>query len=298
MFDTTNRRYSDARTCAFLTTDDLDGVVLDDGLAVEPLSELGWKTFHLSWRQRETPWSEFDLVVVRSTWDYQGAPDEFLQTLTQISEQTRLANSLRLIQWNIRKTYLLELADRGIGVVPTVSCLSPSERDLSQLFERFETDNIVVKPSISASAQDTFSISSAELGGRVDSVVSALRGREAMIQPFMAAITEEGEYSVIFMGGEYSHTILKTPKDGDFRVQEEHGGQLGPVSSPDPMLLSCAREVMLQLDETPLYARVDLIRAAGSQYLLMELELIEPSLYLHSEPGAPVRFARAIDSLS
>lgn len=297
MSDTTNCRSVTAKRCAFLTTDDLDGIVPDDSLAVRPLSELGWGAEHVTWRQRKTPWSAYDIVVVRSTWDYQADPDAFLRTLEQIAAQTRLANSLHLLRWNIRKTYLSELADQGVRIVPTVFFESPTAKKLSQLYERFGTDEIVLKPAISASAEDTFRISRAGFDGRVQPLSRAFQGREAMVQPFMPAVIEEGEYSVIFLGGEYSHTILKTPKDGDFRVQEEHGGQIRSVSAPDPLLVSRAREVMLVLDESPLYARVDLIRSGTYEFLLMELELIEPSLYLQMDAAAPARFANALASL-
>jgi hypothetical protein len=116
-----------------------------------------------------------------------------------------------------------------------------------------------------------------------------------MLQPFLHAVQEEGEYSLFFFSGEYSHAILKVPAAEEFRSQEERGAEIHPVQ-PQADLLARGRQALAAVTPPPLYARVDLVRNAAGEFEVMELELIEPSLYLRTDPGAPERFARAVDA--
>jgi hypothetical protein len=276
------------RTCAFLTTDDLAGYVTDDQLAEAPLAELGWAVEHVPWRQ-PGGWERYEAVVLRSTWDYHKHPEEFLAVLEEIDRSgARLVNPLELVRWNARKTYLRELEARGLPVVPTVWDRSRH----SDLFGELGADEIVVKPVISASAFHTYRLRRGERwSGEME---AAFAGREVMAQPFLRSIVEEGEYSLFYFGGEASHAVLKSPKEADFRVQEEHGGLILPVEPPAP-LVELGRRIVESLPMPTLYARVDLARLDSGGYALMELELIEPSLYFRTDPESPRRFARAFD---
>ena len=269
------------RTCAFLTTDDLAGYVTDDRLAEAPFAEIGWTVEHVPWRQGG--WERYEAVVIRSTWDYHKHPGEFLAVLEEIGRSgARLANPLELVRWNARKTYLRGLEARGLPVVPTLWDRRPD----SSLFDELGADEIVVKPVVSASAFHTYRL---RRGGEME---EAFAGREVMVQPFLRSIVEEGEYSLFFFGGELSHAVLKSPKEADFRVQEEHGGLIEPVVPPRH-LAELGRRIVESLPEPPLYARVDLAALDSGEYALMELELIEPSLYFRTDPESPRRFARA-----
>jgi hypothetical protein len=281
------------RQCAFLTLESRDGWVMDDDLAQEPLRALGWEVTILPWSRPGVDWSRFEAVVIRSTWDYYKRLDEFLQTLETIDRSgARLANPLETVRWNVHKTYLRDLEARGLPVVPTLwsigSKAGPDENRIRGFFDELATNEIVLKPAVSASAHDTFRL-------RRDSDLSGLpelfAGREVMVQPFLASIVDEGEYSLFYFDGELSHTILKSPKDQDFRVQEEHGGFIRPADPPAP-LPDLGQRIVEALREKPLYARVDLVRHAGG-FVLMELELVEPSLYFRTVPGSAERFARA-----
>lgn len=275
------------RTCAFLTTDDLAGYVTDDQLAEAPFAEIGWKVEHVPWRRGE--WERYGAVVIRSTWDYHKHPGEFLAVLEEIARSgIRLANPLELVRWNARKTYLRDLEDRGLPVVPTL--WDPSPDDL--LFDELGTDEIVIKPVVSASAFHTYRLR------RGDRMEAAFADREVLVQPFLRSIVEEGEYSLFFFGGELSHAVLKSPKEADFRVQEEHGGLIEPIEPP-AFLVELGQRIVESLPVPPLYARVDLAAldsGGDSGYALMELELIEPSLYFRTDPESPRRFARAFDA--
>jgi hypothetical protein len=280
------------RSCAFLTTDDLTGYVTDDGLALEPLAELGWAVTAVSWRRTDVDWSRFAAVVIRTTWDYHLDADAFLRALEAIDASgTCLANPLPLVRWNARKTYLRDLSSRGLPIVPTVWGTSLTEDDIPRLRDELGADEIVVKPVISATAYDTFRI------GRRHGMDAAavFAGREYMAQPFVASIVDEGEVSLFYFGGKYSHAVRKTPRPDDFRVQEEHGGLIVPADPP-AVLIALGHRCLAALDRPTLYARVDLVRLPTGGHALMELELVEPSLYFRMDPGAAGRFARALEA--
>jgi glutathione synthase/RimK-type ligase-like ATP-grasp enzyme len=280
---------------AFLTLDDPAGYTIDDHLAVAPLARLGWSIDHVPWRHPDVEWTAYDAVVIRSTWDYAKDPDAFLAVLTGIMRAgVRLFNPLALVEWNLRKTYMRDLAGRGVPIVPTAWLERLERGSLRELVREVGADEIVVKPVIGASARGAFRLA-AEASDSVASEVESYYAHRALLaQPFVRAIPEEGEHSLFYFDGEYSHAIEKRRKAAVFRVQEEHGGSSVPVRAT-PQLLATGARVLASLDATPLYARVDLVRANDSDgYWLMELELIEPSLYLRLDDEAPERFARAL----
>lgn len=283
------------KRCAFLTLVDPAGYVIDDELAYEPLRTLGWHVEAVPWRQPDASWSRFDAVVIRSPWDYQKDPVAFLAVLRQIERSgTPLFNGLDLVRWNLPKEYLGELAARGVPTVPTIWRDRLNPGDLPGMFDVMGVDEIVVKPVIGANADGAFWLNRSAGRERASEVEEHYSGRALMVQPFVQAVLEEGEYSLLYFDGEYSHTVLKAPKAADFRVQEEHGGDIRAVEADGP-LLAAGDAVIEALGERPLYARVDLVRSNDDdQFWLMELELIEPSLYLRMEPEAPGRFARAL----
>ena len=279
--------------CAFLTLDEVGDFVIDDEYAIAPLRELGWSVTTLSWRQTGRPWSDFDAVVIRSTWDYWNDVPGFLSVLQDIDRQTRLANPLPLVRWNLEKTYLRDLAERGVGIVPTLWPDVVGAGDFDLWAERLGSDALVIKPVIGANGEDAFRFGPDDPTPRRDQITRRFRDRGALVQPFMSRILDEGEYSLFYFAGRYSHTILKTPATGEFRSQEEHGAEVRPVR-PSGRLRERADAALAALEYRPLYARIDFVRDAADDFLLMEQELIEPSLYLRTDPAAPRRFATAL----
>ena len=281
--------------CAFLTMDNLDEFEAYDDLLIEPLAQQGWMVDLVSWRDRKADWDKYEAVIIRSPWDYQQDAELFMNVLKEIDQSTaRLENTLDLVKWNIDKNYLRELEHDGILIVPT---LWGEKLDRARLFESFEVLNskeVVVKPTISANADDTFRIKQTIDPDTEKEILRTFNNRPYMIQPFMKSIVTEGEFSLFYFGGQYSHTILKTPKQGDFRVQEEHGGVLTTVE-PETLLLERARKTMQEIRPQPLYARADYVRTDTNDFALMELELIEPSLYFNMDPDSPERFAKVFD---
>jgi hypothetical protein len=283
------------RRCAFLTLDERGDFVIDDEHAIAPLAELGWEVSTLSWRQTGIPWSRFYAVVIRSTWDYWNDVPAFLETLARINRETRLANPLGLVHWNLAKTYMRDLEGKGIGVVPTLWLDGLGDSSAGRCADRLGSNEMVVKPVIGANGQDAFRFSGNEGPARWAGISARFPGRACMVQPFMQNVVTEGEYSLFFFNGLFSHAILKTPAANEFRSQEEHGAELRAIE-PEPRLLSRGQQVIAALSTVPLYGRIDFVRNDAGDFDVMELELIEPSLYLRMDTAAPTRFAEAIDA--
>lgn len=285
------------KNCAFLTMDSLEEFVSYDHLLIEPLAGLGWEVSEISWRSRDAGWDRFDAVVIRSPWDYQDDPDRFMEVLEAIDRSAaRLENPLELVRWNIDKNYLRDLEEKGLPVVPTLwgDAEQPlDEAPLLESFDRFGTGEIILKPTVSANADNTFRLDRRSVREQFNTLRRAFERRDRMLQPFVTNIVEEGEFSLVYFGEEYSHALLKTPKPGDFRVQEEHGGLLKRVE-PEAGLKTAADAIVASVEPTPLYSRVDMVRM-GEAFFLMELELIEPSLYFNMDPESPARFAWFFD---
>jgi len=282
------------KKCAFLTLDERADFVIDDEHAIGPLADLGWQVSTLSWRQTEIPWGDFDAVIIRSTWDYWNDVPAFLDVLAKIDRETHLANPLDVVHWNLAKTYMLDLEGKGVGIVPTIwpdavhVASFPAFRDL------LESDELVIKPVVGANGEDAFRISCPDSKDRLTRISRCFRERKAMVQRFMSRILTEGEYSLFFFNGEFSHAILKVPAASEFRSQEERGADIRAVV-PEEKLLLRAQQALSVISSSTLYARIDLVRDDEADFLIMELELIEPSMYLRTDPDAPMRFARAID---
>lgn len=280
------------RQLAILTMDSLEDFYAYDTMLDEPFAAAGWQTTHVSWRDSSVDWNRFEVVIVRSTWDYQQHCDDFVACLRAIdASQATLENSLSLLLWNIEKTYLRTLADNGIPIVPTLWQDGYSPTMLDHAFAQFGGETLVVKPVLSANADDTFKIHISQAEDLQPTLQSVFSKRPLMVQPFLPAIVSPGEYSLFYFAKQYSHAILKTPKTNDFRVQEEHGGQLQSVQ-PTTDMLALSTKTLAALPDTPLYARVDLIET-GSGLAVMEVEIIEPSLYFNMDPESPQRFVDA-----
>lgn len=279
------------RRCCFLTMDSLAGYVSDDELAVEPLRELGWNVSFVSWRAADVDWNSYKAVIIRTPWDYQDDPDRFLQTLKRIDASSAcLENPLPLVEWNLNKRYLRNLEDKGIRIVPTCWGRGTFTRErFSEWKIELCSDELIIKPAISATAQDTYRVADYD-----PYIAEKFADRDYLAQPFVQAIVDEGEYSLFYFNSEYSHTILKSPQRGDFRVQEEHGGIISSVKA-EPEMLETAMQINSALGTVPLYSRIDLVRL-GDGFSLMELELIEPALYFRMDPGSPRRFAEALNA--
>jgi len=279
----------------FLSMDSLAGFMCYDWLAFEPLEKLGWQAEEISWKKPDVEWDKYDAVIVRSTWDYQSDPLKFSAVLEKINNSSaHLENELSIMKWNMNKNYLKDLQDKGIRIVDTVWEKTFIPQKVEYYFDFLGSDEIIIKPNISASAENTFRIKKYDAKNHLPVLEPVFRKREFMVQRFIKNIINEGEYSLFYFGGEYSHSILKVPKENDFRVQEEHGGKLFSVN-PDEELKKTAEKILSSVKPLPLYARIDLVRTQDNDFALIELELIEPSLYFNLDDESPRRFAGVFD---
>ncbi len=291
------------RPLAFLSMDNAAGFVSYDEHTLGPLRALGWEVTNVPWRSPDTDWSRFDAVVIRSPWDYQHHHEEFLTVLAEIDASgTRLLNRLEVVHWNIRKSYLQALQRQGIAIVPTVWCDPLDRSQLHAARKTFASGELVVKPTLGAGAFQTYRFEAhrchASDDPLIDELLRVFASKPCMIQPFLPSVVHAGETSLIYFGGQFSHAVLKVPKAGDYRVQEEHGSCVTGVTVEPHLkrLASAALAVVPQPTAQPLlYARVDVVTLPDGQPAIIELELIEPSLFFRCDDGSPQRFAEALD---
>jgi len=182
---------------------------------------------------------------------------------------------------------LFDLAAKGVQIVPTISSDALCAADIAKARQHFASSKLIIKPAISAGADGTYAL------GEEDAIPFDVLERTMLMQPMMPAIAEEGEYSLFYFGGTFSHAILKKPAPGDFRVQEQFGGRETAVLAPAP----ARRLAEAALAGTPApaaYARVDMVRDDQGQFCLMELELIEPALFLSFAEDGGAAFAKMV----
>lgn len=285
------------KRCVYLTMENPEGFFIYDELTFAPLKELDWQIIEIPWTHTNVQWSDYDAIVIRSPWDYQTQPDRFLSVLAEIEASgTRLFNPLATCRWNMTKTYLRDLEQRGVAIVPTIWLDRLDSMMLMELFIRTTSRTIVVKPIIGAGAEDTFVLRHDHSFGAADAL-RVFADRPLQAQPFLESIVTEGEYSLFYFENQYSHAIIKCPKAGDFRVQEEHGGLIAAFD-PDNHMREVGQKVIDAIGETLLYARIDLVRLPSGELALIEAELIEPSLYFPYDAESPRRFAEALDRMA
>lgn len=269
----------------FLSCNSLEGYVVDDNLLVQELEKSGHLVETLSW-SRDADWSKYDCAIIRTTWDYMEKPIDFFAKLEKISQETKLFNSLETVRWNMHKSYLKTFSEKGIQIVPTVFFKDSENLDIPP---SWTADTFVIKPSISAGSYKTLVFSRDAI--KSGEYKKDLFPGDWMCQPFLEEI-KDGEISLVYFNKKFSHGLKKIPKSGDFRVQEEFGGNIISFT-PDEILLDLGQTMMQAMEDDYLYARVDVVPFQG-HYALMELELIEPSLYFRTHPDSAKNFVKAL----
>jgi glutathione synthase/RimK-type ligase-like ATP-grasp enzyme len=264
----------------------------DDRLLLPALAAAGFEPLARRWDEPDEPWHRHAAVVVRSSWDYHHRSPEFHAWLDRLEAAgARVFNPVPILRWNADKRYLRDLASAGIEVVPTAWVNQREEGSLASLADARGWRRVVVKPSVSATAFETWR-TGPDVTDDDEQRFRRLTGeRPALVQPYLPEI-EGGELSLVFLGGEYSHAVLKRPRPGDFRVQTDFGGTVEPVRPETPVIEAAVRSLRAAPGPT-LYARVDLC-LVGGRVQLMELELLEPALFFATEPAAARRFAEAL----
>lgn len=232
--------------------------------------------------------SGYDLILPLFAWGYQRDVAGWYALLGRLeAEGLPVANPVAVLRWNSDKAYLAELGAAGIAVVPTVEVAALDTASLASARATLGSAEVVVKPAISGGADGTHRVAP-------DAAIPAdALGQRRLVQPLMPGILTEGEYSLFFFGGRFSHAIVKRPAAGDFRVQEQFGGREA-AWEPNAAALDLARAALAAAPAPPVYARVDMVGDAAGKLHIMELELIEPSLFLHFAPDQGAAFGRAV----
>ena len=234
----------------------------------------------------------YDAVVIGTTWDYMDQADAYDAVLERCARQSRLLNPLNTVRWNMRKTYLQDLAGSGAKTIPTVWGERADEKTIAAAFAETGADEVVVKPVLGAGAWRQARLKRGEPLPPADELPPA----ECMIQPFLPAVGEEGEYSFLFFNRQFSHCALKRAKAGDYRIQSSYGGH-EVTHTPAPEDIARARAVLEHIEGELLYARVDMLRGLDGELAVIEVELIEPYLYPEQGKGMGVVFAKALKDI-
>jgi hypothetical protein len=278
---------------ALVTCSRIPALTPDDQLLGAALRSRGAHVVPAVWDAAGTDWTGFERVVLRSVWDYHLRLPEFAAWLdARARDGSFLMNPASLVRWNLHKSYLDDLAAAGHAVIETERVPRGAQASLASLVATRGWPDVVVKPAVSASAHRTFRVAAAEAAAREGDLAEITRDGDALVQPLAPEILTAGEWSIVFLGGTFSHAVLKRGAAGEFRVQEEFGGRATP-GDPGGAVLAQAAAVLEAAPGRSAYARVDgIVRGGG--FVLMELELIEPVLYLGTDPRAPGRLADAI----
>lgn len=242
------------------------------------------------------PWTDlgdldpFDAVLPLVAWGYHLRFPEWLGTLDRLEGEGRpVINPVPLLRWNSNKRYLTELGEAGVPTVPTLGVDHLNEAALAAAYGVFGCEEVVIKPAVSGGATGTYRLRE----GEAAAVPADVHGQAMMVQPFLPSIATTGEYSLILFDGRLSHCVVKRPASGDFRVQPHLGGTTEPCPAPDGAE-DLAVRAMAAAPADAVYARVDLIEDLDGELQVMELELVEPALFLHCDEAAKPRFAQAV----
>ncbi|MHC2992836.1 hypothetical protein OB13_15070 [Pontibacter sp. HJ8] len=260
------------------------------------LQEKGLKISFQVWDDEHVDWARFDAVILKSPWDYFDKITAFYQWLDKLEQLgCRVLNPVQTVRWNADKIYFKDMQAQGVKLVPTVWLDQNSSFDAEAVFDAFGQDKIIVKPRVSGGAKNTLAIGRSEAAAYTARINALLQEEPFLAQPFLEEVKTQGEWSFLFFNGTYSHTVLKTAKLGDFRVQHFFGGS---VHTPEPPahLLAAASRIVDQFASGCLYARVDGVELDG-ELALMELELIEPFLFLSTSEGALERYYQGLKQL-
>jgi hypothetical protein len=279
---------------SFITWDvpNLDELFEEDHLLIRGFEAKGFRASPVVWSDPNIDWDQFDIALIRSTWDYLDASEHFLNVLSKIElSSCKLFNPLSVVRWNMDKHYLLELAKQGVPIIPTFMM---SDIELDTLRKRFvenQWETVILKPTIGLAASNSYRIPLNQLGNVLTRIKADPSHSEYLIQPFIENIITEGEWSFIFFNQQLSHVLLKKPAQNDYRVQGIYGGTI-QASEPHSHDLLQAEAVLDRLPSDILYARLDFVRV-GHQLSVMEVELIEPIFSFNLVPESIERLVNA-----
>ena len=270
-----------------------ENVLDEDDLLMNLLHELNLDFQLEVWSDTKVNWTSYSHLLIKSPWDYFDRYEKFKSWCNKIqSLGLKVYNDVNTILWNSHKRYLLDIEKLGFPIVPTEILEKGSKVDITKFFKQFNTDQLIVKPAVSGGAKNTIKVHLNEVTIKNDRVNQWLIEEDFMVQPFINEVERIGEYSYIYFNQQFSHAVLKSPKTGDFRVQHFFGGQITSIA-PSEAQINYFNNLMRALNLNTLYARIDGVWM-GDKFYLMELELIEPYLFLFTHPDAIHNYKNSI----
>lgn len=271
----------------------LANILRDDRLLADAFRALGFQAVRVVWSDPEVDWSRFRAAVFRTTWDYFTRIEEFHSWLDRVEAQTTIRNAPPTVRWNMDKHYFADLEREGVPVVPSRFLERGGAVSIAALLEECEWPQAIVKPCVSGGAHHTYRVDRGN-AAEVDAIVSSLlQDRSMILQPFQEEIVRTGEDTLMVLDGRYTHAVRKVVKPGDFRVQDDFGGTVHEYE-PTPEQIQLAERAMAACSPAPAYGRVDMVRNNDGRLAVMELEVIEPELWLRYHPPAAEAMARGI----
>ncbi|WP_090994419.1 ATP-grasp domain-containing protein [Pedobacter insulae] len=265
----------------------------EDDLLIKFLNSKEFNVEKIVWNTPVVNWEHFDLAILKSPWDYFNLIEDFYQWLRVLEEKkVKLLNPIATVRWNADKHYLKDISESGLGVAKCIFLEKGIEISLKNYFNSLGFSKLIVKPAVSGGSKNTFKVTSENVAEINLQLNELLKKESYILQPFLKEIEEAGEWSFLFFGGEYSHALLKKAKEGDFRVQHSFGGTIHP-QEPPVHLIETAKKYVDQFAKGCLYARVDGV-LVNNEFQLMELELIEPFLFLETNPNSYENYYQAL----
>jgi len=262
-------------------------VTASDTFLVSAIERLGGLVDSAPWDSPQVDWQKYDVLILRSCWNYHTKYFAFLKWLEHIETLgIHVWNPPAILRWNMDKSYLLSLNQKGIQIVPTSIITARRENSIENIFEEMESNKLVLKPAIGASAYEVHKINVEDGEKNLTILSSLLLHSDVLIQPFMEEIYD-GEISLIFIGNTFTHAVMKTPKGNEFRVN--HNGT-AKLISVDQSIIEQGQHILNTIEKPILYARIDGL-LVNKKFVLMELELIEPHLFIDLCPETADVFA-------
>ena len=308
----TERRYEGDGSLSNMPREYVDNVLQEDGLVVDALMRVGFAAKRVAWCNDGIRWDACAAALFRTTWDYFDRWEAFSAWLNHASNQTTLFNDPGILRWNLDKHYLQDLEQEGVAIVPTAYVPKHGHVPLFEVCDQRGWNDVVIKPAIAGGAFDTYRVT-AQGDGQVLSPEPSngsnskelwhglVAKHDMLVQPFLQDVVASGEVSLVWIDGQITHAVKKWAKQGDFRVQDDHGGTVKRIDVSDE-LVQLGTDIMERCTRlchdrgwaSPLYARVDLMRDDNEAWQLSELELVEPELWFRFCPPAADALAQAI----
>ena len=271
----------------------IKNVLNEDDLVIKGLEKLNLRTIKKDWNDSNFNWSSTQSAIFRSTWDYFDQFSNFRNWLDLVKDQCYLINPYGQINWNLDKHYLLDLQKQDLPIVESIFVSKKTKLNLETISKNKNWKEIVIKPTISGAARHTYLLKKDEIKNFQDKWLSLTNDEDFMVQEFQKNILNSGEIAVVLFGGEYSHSVLKKAKKGDFRVQDDFGGSVEKIN-PSLEIIELAEKTVKSLKTTPLYGRVDIIFDNDNNPVISELELIEPELWFRFKEESAYKLAALV----